>query len=64
MPRSRWSNPFLLGPHGNNRAKVVQKYSDWLDKQALKEEVVSLKGKVLLCHCKDDEECHADFLIG
>lgn len=59
---SQWGNPFLLDDDGN-RDQVCDKYERryFPHKVKLNEDVASLKGKALGCHCSP-LRCHADYL--
>ena len=59
---SRWANPFRIGPDGN-RSQVLARFKEWFPICEAAAEVDLLKGKLLLCHCLEDQECHADFLL-
>lgn len=59
---SKWGNPFRIGVHGN-RKEVIEKYEMWISNQPqLLNNLNSLKGKVLVCHCKP-KACHGDVLL-
>lgn len=58
---SKWGNPFLIGKDGT-RSEVIEKYRVWIQTQPeLMEDIKSLRGKVLGCHCKP-LGCHGDVL--
>ena len=63
----KWGNPFTVAEHGLGRA--LQKYRQWIiqpEQRRLREEArVQLKGKTLICFCKDRNgkgPCHGDVL--
>lgn len=68
---SEWGNPFVIGVHGN-RSEVVLWHREWVDglrpgpndETPPEREYIrsSLRGKRLGCWCRDDQECHADYL--
>jgi len=67
---STWGNPYAIGFNGDDegsrddREKVIRKFKYDFDRGFLrfkKEEVISLKGKVLGCHCKP-AACHGDVI--
>lgn len=66
-----WGNSFRIGTDGN-RNEVIQKYGQWLhgshytdfkqkERQAILDDVHTLRGKTLGCWCKPTK-CHGDFL--
>lgn len=64
---SKWGNPFVIGPDGS-RDEVCDKFEDWLVSsdegcRLLGDIQTELRGKILGCHCDDDERCHADTLL-
>ena len=59
---SRWANPFRIGPDCN-RSQVLTRFKEWFPTCEAAAEVDLLKDKLLLCHCLEDQECHADFLL-
>ena len=59
---SYWGNPFRIGRDGD-RKEVVTKFQNLVESGELMGKVRGLKGNVLLCHCRDDEECHGDVLV-
>ena len=59
---SVWANPFKIGQDGD-RAQVLAQFRKWFPSRKAAREVGLLKGKVLLCHCRADQECHADVLL-
>jgi hypothetical protein len=61
-----WGNPFPISDKGMNREQVIQKYEQYfkktfLDNEEKRRELMSLKGKVLGCHCKP-LACHGDVI--
>lgn len=60
---SDWGNPYALGFDGD-REEVIRKYQYDFERGFLKsskEDALSLKGKILGCHCKP-AACHGDVL--
>lgn len=58
---SKWGNPFVIGKDGD-RARVIQKYREWLIQQPnLMAALPELKGKTLGCWCSP-QACHGDVL--
>ena len=59
---SQWGNPFKIGKDGS-REQVIEMYEKWIvDQSWLMDDIPSLKGKVLGCHCKP-LPCHGDVLV-
>ncbi len=61
-----WGNPFAIGDQGMNRDEVILKFKEHfyevlLKDEAKKREILTLKGKVLGCHCKP-YACHGDVI--
>jgi len=63
---SKWGNPFVIGEHGS-REEVIELYKKYiqigLDAGGLDWNLKDLKGKNISCFCKQDEACHADYLL-
>ena len=60
--RSVWANPFKVWKEG--RAKALEKYEEYVRAvPSLMSQIPQLEDKILLCHCRKDEACHADVLI-
>ena len=60
---TKWGNPFRIGIDGN-RDEVVAKYEAWVVTQKhLMDSLSELIGKILGCHCEEDELCHGKILI-
>lgn len=60
---SDWGNPYALGFDGD-REEVIRKYQYDFERDYLKsskEDALSLKGKILGCHCKP-AACHGDVI--
>lgn len=60
---SDWGNPYTIGFDGD-RDEVIRKYQYDFDRGFLKsskEDTLSLKGKILGCHCKPSA-CHGDVI--
>jgi hypothetical protein len=61
-PKSKWRNPFLIGPHGS-RDDVIAKYRTWIVQQPeLMAALSELRGMDLLCWCAP-KHCHGDVLL-
>ena len=61
-----WGNPFVIGEQGLNRDQVISKYEQYFRETFLgnhqkRNELLSLKGKLLGCHCKP-LPCHGDVI--
>ena len=61
-----WGNPFAIGDNGADRAAVLQMFEDYFQKKYVDDaqgsrDILSLKGKVLGCHCKP-LPCHGDII--
>ena len=62
VSRSPWANPFRIGKEGD-RCEVINKYRHYAAANFKNEDLMKLDGRVLLCHCRLQDECHADVLI-
>ena len=61
LPRSKWANPFKIGPDGD-REQVIAKYRAYvLSRPDLVAARPELQGKVLGCWCAPPP-CHGDVL--
>ena len=59
---SVWHNPFTVAKYG--RREAVGRFREMvLQSSRLMRQLPFLAGKVLVCHCAEGEECHADALI-
>lgn len=63
---SIWANPYKVGRDGT-REEVIAKYKNHIthlisSNQITKDQLLSLKGKILGCWCKP-EPCHGDVLV-
>ena len=61
-----WGNPFAIGVEGMTREDVIAKYEEYFKEKILgdevrRKEILSLKGKILGCHCKP-LACHGDVI--
>lgn len=61
-----WGNPFAIGEDGMDRAAVIAAYREYFKKKFIDDEqgrrsIMSLRGKVLGCHCKPSQ-CHGDVI--
>ena len=62
VPRSRFANPFKVNVDGT-LVQVIELFKEYSSKAHTTEDILSLAGRVLLCHCAVDRPCHADALI-
>ena len=62
VPRSKWANPYKVGVNGS-RTEVIALYGKHLHDSGLHTQVGDLRGRVLLCHCREEEPCHGDVLL-
>jgi hypothetical protein len=64
LPPSRFQNPWKVGQHGT-REEVISKFKAFAEDSAdVRIGARYLTGKRILCHCRTDEACHGDVLIG
>lgn len=61
-----WGNPFAIGENNQSREDAISKYREYFFKEILsddkrRKDLLSLKGKVLGCHCKP-LACHGDII--
>ena len=62
LAASRWGNPFRIAD-GMPRAEVIKKFKRrLLGDTVLMDQLESLGGKRLACHCPLDLPCHGDVL--
>ena len=60
--RSRWANPFAIS-RTRTRQECITLFRDYLrTRQDLLQDIQSLRGHVLVCHCTQSQQCHADVL--
>lgn len=64
--KTPWGNPYVIGDKGMTREVVIEKYKEYFENNFLsdpskKKELLSLKGKILGCHCKP-LPCHGDVI--
>ena len=60
--RSVWANPFSVSAYG--RQEAIARFERYLRSNSeLLLQLPSLRHRVLLCHCKPHQGCHADILI-
>lgn len=63
---SIFGNPFIIGQHGTRRDVILLYKKYFKDRitndPSFKKEVLSLKGKILGCHCKP-LACHGDIIV-
>ena len=59
---SLWANPFRMEHKG--RRRCLEEFDAYLSgSPALLSLLPALRGRLVACHCKLDEECHGDVLI-
>lgn len=63
---SPWGNPFAIWEDGNDRQLVIDKFAQYFEEEILsnpskRKALLSLKGKILGCHCKPFA-CHGDVI--
>lgn len=63
---TEWGNPYVVGKHAFNNHEAVKMYTEYFMKNTFLQNRAKrvLAGKNLMCWCKLDEPCHADFLLG
>ena len=62
LVKSIFHNPFKVSEYGRDLA--IQLFEQHLDSsRELQRQIPSLSGTRLVCHCKQQEDCHADALI-
>ena len=62
LVKSIFHNPFKVSEYGRDLA--IQLFEQHLDSsRELQRQIPSLSGTRLVCHCKPQEDCHADALI-
>jgi hypothetical protein len=62
LPRSKWANPFRIGPDGT-REEVIAKHKGWIPTQPhLMAALDELRGRTLGCHCAP-RACHCHTLV-
>jgi hypothetical protein len=64
LPASPFANPFAVKQHG--RAEAIRLYREYLlgDPELVAQARRDLAGRDLACWCRDDQQCHADILLG
>lgn len=62
---SKWKNPYpVTKKSGITRSKAVVMYKQYLDNnKELLNSIGELKGKILGCWCRSDQQCHGDVLL-
>lgn len=61
-----WGNPFAIGDNGLDRAGAIAQFREYFEKKFVDDKegnkaILSLRGKVLGCHCKPNL-CHGDVI--
>ena len=59
---SKWGNPFRVGA-GCTRKEAIDKYKNYVKDAGLDDDIHEITGKDLLCHCRPEDPCHADYLL-
>ena len=59
---SKWGNPFRVGA-GCTRKEAIDKYKNYVKDAGLDDDIHEITGKDLLCHCRPEDSCHADYLL-
>lgn len=67
---SKWGNPFSHRPsrvagtiYVKDRAEAVRRHAEWIRTQPqLLAAIPELRGKILGCHCGENDPCHAKTL--
>lgn len=59
---SKWRNPFKVTKTLSAK-QSIEKYGKYLQETGLDNQVMELEGYNLGCFCKDNNDCHADYLI-
>ena len=62
LPRSKWANPFHIGKDGS-REVVLERFRKHAVAGFTEEDLGTLRGCTLVCHCKLTERCHGDILL-
>ena len=62
LPESKWANPFRVARLGRSAA-THQFEQHLLGDEHLLHDLIELNGKVLVCHCRAGQQCHADIII-
>jgi hypothetical protein len=62
VPGSPWGNPFKVG-QGRSTQAAISEFKGYLRESGLMEEIGTLVGYDLLCHCGEAEPCHGDVLL-
>jgi hypothetical protein len=60
---STWGNPFAIGRDGDRDFCLEQYRRHLMASPSLLGRLHELRGRVLACHCSENEGCHADILI-
>ena len=61
IQKSKWCNPYNIGLHGD-RDGVLRLLRGFADRVWGRDDFRAIFGKVLLCHCREEEDCHGDIL--
>ena len=62
LSKSPWSNSFKVAVFGRQRA--IERFASQLHSdEQLKSNIWSLSGRRLICHCLENQACHADVLV-
>ena len=59
--QSKWANPYKISA-AYDRTRVITLFKKLVESDPAKYSAEELRGKVLLCHCRENQDCHADVL--
>lgn len=67
-PKSKWHNPYTLAKEHTNeeRLEVIRLFKEYITKgegKHLLNDLHELEGKIICCHCEENQDCHGDILI-
>lgn len=60
--KSIWHNPYKVEKPEDREGAIKQFEAYLINTPDLINQIASLKGKALFCHCKPDFDCHGDIL--
>ena len=59
--QSKWANPYKISA-AYDRARVITLFKKLVESDPAKYSAEELRGKALLRHCRENQDCHADVL--
>ena len=62
LPHSKWANPFPVN-ETMTVEKSLERFRAYLKDSHLERSIGELTGKVLICHCRPEAQCHGDILL-